>query len=84
MRAHGYFINYLKIDQPFALGPIDPVRELTVIIPEKVRVGVQTDLNFDRPAVRGNLDFQRTKYVEDISDAIERATLPKGKKRKKQ
>lgn len=78
----GYFINYLTVDHPFVLGAIAPLRELTVIIPEKVKVSVQTDLNFNRPAVRGNLDFQRTKYIEDVSDTIEKAVLSKkeGKK----
>lgn len=76
-----FFINYLRVDDPFVFGTIEPIRELTAIIPEQIKISVQTDLNFYRPAVRGNLSFERAKYIEDISDAIEEATS--SKKRRK-
>lgn len=79
----GFFVNYLKVDDPFVFGAIEPLRQLTVIIPEKVKVSVQTDLNFNQPAARGNLSFQRTKYIEDITDNIEKAVFPKKKRKKR-
>ena len=53
------------------LGTIEPQKQLTSIIPEKVKVGVLSDLNFRLPAVKGQLTFERERYVDAVKTAIE-------------
>lgn len=70
--ASGEMISpYLKLDKPFFFGNIQPEKELTALIPEKVRVNVLSDLNFKNPIAKGELLFERKKYEENITKEIE-------------
>lgn len=75
-----FFSDFLNVDDPFALGLIEPVKALTSIIPEKVKVGVLTDLNFRLPAAKGQLVFERKRYNDSISSAIDEYVPSKKKK----
>jgi hypothetical protein len=77
-----FFSSFVTLDAPFFFGSIEPQKQLTSIIPEKVQVGVLTDLNFKLPAAKGELAFERSRYVDAISTAIEKF-IPKRKSRSK-
>ena len=66
-----FFSEFVRLDDPFMLGTIEPQKQLTSIIPEKVKVGVLSDLNFRLPAVKGQLTFERERYVDAVKTAIE-------------
>jgi hypothetical protein len=66
-----FFSSYVRVDNPFELGSIEPTKHFAVLIPEKVKVSVQTDLSFKIPAAKGNLSFERQKYIHAISNAVE-------------
>jgi hypothetical protein len=74
-----FFVDYVSIDQPFVIGGIEPEREVTALIPERVKVGVLGDLNFHNPAAKGDLRFKRKNYVESVSEEIKQF-VPKQKK----
>lgn len=59
------------MDNPFRLGSIEPHKQITSIIPEQVKVDVHTDLNFRLPAAKGQLTFERGRYVDSVSSIIE-------------
>jgi len=65
-----FVIDYVKVSSPYVLGLIEPVKALTAIIPEKLKVGVQTDLNFQVPAAKGDVVFERGNYSQSISVAF--------------
>jgi len=73
-----FFASFVKVNQPFVLSNIEPVRSLTVVVPEKVRVGVQTDLSYKMPAAKGDLYFQRKQYQDSVSSKV-KEMLPKKK-----
>jgi len=67
-----FFSGFIRLtDDRFFFGSIEPHREVTSIIPERVQVGVLSDLNFRLPAAKGDLIFERKKYVDSISKTIE-------------
>ncbi len=78
-----YFFDYVSTDGRFSLGTIEPVEKYTKIIPEKVQVAVQTDLNFFRPVKDGKLFFKRDKYISDITNSINKLVEKKRPKKKK-
>jgi hypothetical protein len=65
-----YFANYLSVDDRFEIAKIEPYKQITSIVPERVNVGVLTDLNFLSPAAQGKLTFLKKNYVDKISDEI--------------
>ena len=71
MVSGNFFRSYIQIDKPFNVGSIEPFRQFTSMVPERVRVGVLTDLDFKMPAAKGNLRFERKKYQESVNDMIE-------------
>jgi hypothetical protein len=73
-----FFSSFVKVNQPFVLNNIEPVRNLTVVVPEKVKVGVQTDLGYKMPAAKGDLYFQRRQYQDSVSSKV-KEMLPKKK-----
>jgi len=78
-----FFTDYVNVDHPFVIGGIKPERKVTSIIPEKVKVGALADLNFRRPAVEGNLIFDRKQYVESVSQEISKFKKKPKKAKKK-
>jgi hypothetical protein len=76
-----FFSGFIKIDFPFFLGSIEPQKELTSIIPEKVKVSVLSDLNFKLPAAQGELVFERKRYVDAVEKSIEEFIPSKRKRR---
>jgi len=75
-----FFANFIQVNQPFSLGSIEPIKKFTVLVPEKVRVGVQTDLSFTMPVAKGDLCFERQKYLDSVSSKV-KELLPKEKRR---
>ena len=75
-----FFSPFLRVTPPFILGVIEPEIKPAVLIPERVRVGAQTDLSYSLPAVKGDLNFMRKEYVESIEHEIERSLPVKRKK----
>ncbi len=75
-----FFSSFVKVDHPFVLGNIEPIKRLTNLVPEKVKVGVQTDLSFNMPVAKGNLCFQRQQYLDSVTNRI-KDLLPKKKRR---
>ena len=65
-----FFRSFVMVDSPFVIDSIEPVRRLESIVPEAVKVNVQTDLNFRRPIAKGNLCFNRKNYVDAVSEAV--------------
>jgi hypothetical protein len=74
-----FFADYVSVAQPFTISNIEPVKEIGMFIPEKVKVGVQTDLNYRMPAAKGDLCFLRHKYSQLVSEKV-KSFLPKEKK----
>jgi len=77
-----FFGDFVGVDEPFIIGNIEPAKKLDVLIPERVKVGVQTSLNFKMPVAKGNLQFERKNYVDSITERINEF-LPQKRKRKK-
>ena len=73
------FSEYVSLDKPFELGSIEPHRELTSIIPEKVKVGILTDLNLNLPAAKGELTFKRKDFIDAVTESIKTFTSKKRK-----
>jgi hypothetical protein len=73
-----FFARYVNVTQPFIVSNIEPVKSFAVMVPEKVKVGVQTDLSYKTQFVKGDLYFQRKKYEESVSDKV-KELLPKKK-----
>lgn len=65
-----FVIDYVRVTNPYVLGLIEPVKTLTEIIPEKLKVGVQTDLSFQVPVAKGDVTFERSNYAQSISGAF--------------
>jgi hypothetical protein len=65
------FTNYIFVNSPFLLGSIEPERRLTSMLPNRVKVGVITDLNYDNPAAKGELIFKRDEYSQNVQKKIE-------------
>lgn len=76
-----FFAGFIKLDDPFNLGLIEPYKELTSMVPERVKVGVLSDLNFQLPAAKGYLTFEHRRYVDSVSTAI-KEFVPSKKKKK--
>lgn len=74
-----FFSNFISLDRPFVLGSVEPHRELTSIIPERVKVNVLSDLNFQLPAAKGELTFKRKDFTDAVTKSIE-TFVPKRKK----
>ena len=65
-----FFAEYVRVQQPFVMNSIEPVREIGTVVPEKVKVGVQTDLTYKNPTAKGNLCFLRHKYSLAVSEKV--------------
>lgn len=65
-----FFSDFVGLDAPFTLGSIRPKGKYAALIPEGVMVDVITDLNYKSPAAKGNLTFERKKYVAKIIETI--------------
>jgi hypothetical protein len=75
-----FFSGFIKVDSPFLLGSIEPQKQLTSIIPEKVKVSALSDLNFQLPVAKGELIFERKRYVDTVEKSIEEF-IPRKKRR---
>lgn len=67
-----YFSQYMTVDNPFILGLVEPLKTTTSWLPNTVKVGVSTDLNFKTPAVKGNLLFKKNNFEESIKEEIKK------------
>jgi hypothetical protein len=76
-----YFADYVQVQDPFVVNNIEPIKEPGLIVPEKVKVGVLTDLNYNTPTAKGNLCFNRHKYSQSVAEKV-KELLPKEKKTK--
>ena len=74
-----FFSSFVNLDKPFVLGAIEPHRELTSVIPERVKVNVLSDLNLQLPAAKGELTFKRKEFTDAVTKGIE-TFVPKRKK----
>jgi hypothetical protein len=77
-----FFVDFVGVDEPFIIGNIEPSKQLDVMIPKRVKVGVQTNLNFKMPAANGNLKFERKNYVDSITEKIN-DFLPERRRKKR-
>jgi hypothetical protein len=66
-----FFSNYLTVSDRFQVGTIDPHRELTAMIPERVKVGVLSDLNLKLPVAKGELTFKKKDFGAAVTDSVE-------------
>jgi hypothetical protein len=74
-----FFSSFISLDKPFVLGTIEPHRELTSVVPERVKVGVLSDLNLQLPAAKGELTFKRKDFTDAVTKSIQ-TFAPKKKK----
>lgn len=74
-----FFSSFISLDKPFVLGSIEPHRELTSVIPERVKINVLSDLNFQLPAAKGELTFKRKDFTDAVTKGVE-TFVPKRKK----
>jgi len=74
-----FFADFVQVKQPFIMSNIEPIKEPGTIVPEKVKVGVQTDLTYDNPTANSNLCFFRHKYSLAVTEKV-KEILPKQKK----
>jgi hypothetical protein len=75
-----FFSSFVSVDEPFVVGFIEPHRELTSVVPERVKVNVQSDLNLKLPAAKGELTFERKLFTNAVEKGIE-AFMPKKRKK---
>jgi len=61
------FQMFIEVSDPYRLDHIYPT-EWEDLIPGQVTVGVNTDLNFDRPAAEGSLVFRKTDFKDLVSE----------------
>lgn len=73
------FAKFIEVKLPFIVNNIEPVRDIGMFIPEKVKVGVQTDLNYQTPTVSGDLCFYRHKYSQLVAEKVKSVLSKKGK-----
>ncbi len=66
-----YFSGYVKVDDPFRLGSIEPLKQITSLIPDRVKVAVLSDINLKTPAVKGQLTFERQRFVDTVTESVE-------------
>jgi hypothetical protein len=71
-----FFADYVTVEQPYVMNTIEPIKEIGTVVPEKVKVGVQTDLAYKKPTAEGNLCFLRHKYSLAVSEKV-KEVLPK-------
>jgi hypothetical protein len=71
-----FFADYVTVEQPYVMNAIEPIKEIGTVVPEKVKVGVQTDLTYKNPTAKGNLCFLRHKYSLAVSEKV-KEVLPK-------
>jgi hypothetical protein len=69
-----FFSSYLDLEKPFQFSNIEPEKSITSLLPEKIKVGVLTDLNLQIPAVKGELRFKREKYETSVKEKMEELT----------
>jgi hypothetical protein len=74
-----FFADYVRVEQPFVMSNIEPMKEIGTVMPEKVKVGVQTDLTYKNPTAKGNLCFLRHKYSLAVSEKV-KDILPERKR----
>lgn len=65
------FTNFISVDNPYEISSIEPVTPV-FFIPEKVGVGVETDLSFQRPAAEGYLTFKKKDFSEHVSEEFKK------------
>lgn len=75
-----FFSSFVSVDEPFVLGSIEPHRELTSVVPERVKVNVQSDLNLKLPAAKGELTFERKLFNDAVAKGVE-TFMPKKRKK---
>lgn len=75
-----FFAEFIGVDKDFTVGSIQPKREITSIIPEGVMIDVYADLNYKLPTAKGNLIFERERYVEQVKETIDELIPSKKKK----
>lgn len=71
MVSGDFFRRYIQIDDPFNVEAIEPFRQFTSLVPERVKVSIRTDLDFKMPAAKGNLRFERKRYEESVIEMID-------------
>ena len=75
------FLPYLKVDSPFRITTLTPI-EGSGWYPEKIGVGVQTDLDFRMPAAHGELSYRKIEFAGKLNEMIEKLPgLPRKKKK---
>jgi hypothetical protein len=74
-----FFSSFISLGEQFVLGSIEPYRELTSVIPERVKVNVLSDLNFRFPFAKGELTFKRKDFTDAVTKGVE-TFVPKRKK----
>jgi hypothetical protein len=67
------FTEYVTVEEPFTVNNIEPIKEAGMFVPEKVKVQVQTDLNYDVPTAKGDLCFYRHKYSQFVAEKVKSA-----------
>jgi hypothetical protein len=65
------FTNFILVDNPYEISSIEPTTPV-LFIPEKVGVGVETDLSFQRPAAEGYLTFKKKDFSNHVSEEFKR------------
>lgn len=65
------FANFIYVDTPYTISSIEPVTP-ALFIPEKVGVGVETDLSFQVPAAEGYLVFKKKDFSYNVSELFKR------------
>jgi len=60
------FRGFVTVDPPYELCSIAPT-QMGTLIPEKVAVGVETDLNLKRQAAQGTLLFMKKQFADKVS-----------------
>jgi hypothetical protein len=65
------FADFIDVDHPYEISSIEPT-SYAFLVPEKVGIGVQTDLGFQRPAADGCLSFKKDDFSSAITKAFKR------------
>ncbi len=63
--------NYLRVDQPYRLGIINPHSDIINMIPKFVNVDTITNLSLKSPTSTGYLSFNKSKFSKEVLSKLE-------------
>lgn len=65
------FLIFIEVDDPYRIEGITSI-EQSSRVPDSIKVNIRTDLNYNRPAAKGNLIFKKKDFAAKITDEFDK------------